>query len=140
MAMTHSEHSPEEAGRASAPELLSDAMTHATGMVRGELDLFRAEMQQSLNQAVAAIGMIATGAVLLLVSLNVFAAAFVVWLTEAGVGPGWSALIVGGVLAIIAVILVVAGKNKLKLVNLAPTRTVKNVQRDAETLKETRHG
>jgi uncharacterized membrane protein len=115
-------------------------MTHATGMVRGELDLFRAEMQRSLNQAVAAIGMIATGAVLLLVSLNVFAAAFVAWLTEAGVGPGWSALIVGGVLAIIAVILVITGKNKLKLVNLAPTRTVKNVQRDAATLKEARNG
>lgn len=139
MVNTPPDHSAANTGRASAPELLSDAMSHATGMMRGELDLFRAEMQQSLNQAIAAIGMIATGAVLLLVSLNVFAAAFVAWLTEAGVGPGWSALIVGGVLVIIAVILMISGKNKLKLVNLAPTRTIRNVQRDAETLKEVRN-
>lgn len=140
MAHTPPDHRTVHPERASAPELLSEAMNHATGMMRGELDLFRAEMQQSLNKAIAAIAMIATGAVLLLVSLNVFAAAFVAWLTESGVGPGWSALIVGGVLVIIAVILMISGKNKLKLVNLAPTRTVRNVQRDAETLKEVRNG
>lgn len=73
---------------------------------------------------------------LLLVSLNVLAAAFVAWLTEAGVGPGWSALNVGGALTIIVVILMISGKNELKLVKLAPTRTIQNVQRDAEALKE----
>ncbi|SFQ22229.1 phage holin family protein [Tranquillimonas alkanivorans] len=136
----HDDDPAEPRTRTSTPELLTDAMSHAASMVRGEMDLFRAEMQQSMNQAMAAVGMMITGLVLILVALNVFAAAFVAWLTQAGVGPGWSSIIVGGVLAILAVILLLVGKNKLKLVNLAPKRTAKNVQRDAHTVQEVRHG
>ncbi|SFP91561.1 phage holin family protein [Tranquillimonas alkanivorans] len=140
MAENRHDEPGEARARSSTPELLTEAMSHVTSMVRGEMDLFRAEMQQSMNQAMAAIGMMVAGVVLILVALNVFAAAFVAWLTQAGVGPGWSSVIVGGALAILALILLLTGKNKLKLVNLAPKRTAKNVQRDAHTVKEVSHG
>ena len=63
-------------------------------------------------------------------------AALVAALTEAGIAAGWSAVIVGVLLAIVAYVMVQKGTNDLKLSSLAPTRTAKNVKRDAATMKE----
>ena len=71
-----------------------------------------------------------------LTALNVLTAALVAALTEAGVPAGWSALIVGIALAIVAYFMVSKGTNDLKLSSLAPTRTAKNVKRDAQAVKE----
>ena len=49
---------------------------------------------------------------------------------------GWSALIVGVAFALIAYVMVNKGTNSLKLSSLAPTRTTKNVKRDAQAVKE----
>jgi hypothetical protein len=49
---------------------------------------------------------------------------------------GWAALIVGVLFAIIAFMLASKGMNDLKIKNIAPTRTAKNVRRDAEAVKE----
>ena len=115
--------------------LINEALGHVTALFRGELDLVRTEMQENLNKAMVAIGMIAGGLVLFLVALNVLAAALVTGLAELGIEAGWASLIVGGVLVILGIIMAVTGKNKLKLASLAPTRTAKNVQRDAHTVK-----
>lgn len=117
-----------EAAGTSTPGLVGDALSHVTSLVRGEMDLARAEIQENVNKAVAAIGMIVGALVLLLVALNVLAAALVAWLTETGLDAGWASLIVGGALALIAAIMAVSGKNKLKLASLAPTRTAKNAR------------
>lgn len=116
--------------------LLGDALQHIVGLLRGEFDLFRAEMDQNARKAGGAIGMLVAGVVILLVALNVLAAALVAAITRLGVAPGWSALIVGGSLAVIAAILVMAGKSRLKLASLAPTRTTRNMERDAEAVRE----
>lgn len=130
-----------EGARKGPMELVGDAFDHVTELIRKELDLFRAELQENTNKAFAAVGMIVAGVVLMLVALNVLAGAFVGWLTEAGIGPGWSALIVFGVLAVIALILIMSGRSSLKAASLAPSRTMKNVRRDANVLREeTTHG
>ena len=116
--------------------LLGDALQQVIALVRGELDLFRAEMDQNVKRAGAAIGMIVGGVVVLLVALNVLASALVVAITELGLDAGWSALIVGVVFALIAAFLAKKGINDLKLASLAPTRTTKNVSRDSETVKK----
>jgi Putative Actinobacterial Holin-X, holin superfamily III len=46
------------------------------------------------------------------------------------------ALIVGGVVAIIGLIMLQKGRRNLKPVNLAPRRTAASLQRDAEFVKE----
>ncbi|WP_306115539.1 MULTISPECIES: phage holin family protein [unclassified Roseovarius] len=119
-----------------AGELLSDAMSNVSGLVRSEVDLARAEISENMNRAGMAVGLIAGAAIIALVALNVLAAALVAALTEAGLDAGWSALIVGAVLAVTAFGLMSKGLDDLKLSNLAPTRTVKNVQRDAAAVKE----
>jgi hypothetical protein len=120
----------------SAGNLLTDAMSNVSGLVRSEVDLARAEISENITKAGVAIGLIAGAAIIALVALNVLAAALVAALTETGLDAGWSALIVGAVLGVIAFVLINKGTNDLKLSSLAPTRTVKNVQRDAAAVKE----
>ncbi|ETX28953.1 phage holin family protein [Roseivivax isoporae] len=116
--------------------LLSEALSYVMALMRGEIDLFRAEIDRNMKKAGAALGMILGGLVLLLVSLNVLAAALVNAIAKWGLGPGWAALLVGFVLLVIAGILVKSGQSTLKLASLAPTRTRRNVMRDAETMRK----
>ena len=120
----------------SAGNLLTDAMANVSGLVRSEVDLARAEISENVTKAGIAMGLIAGATIVALVALNVLSAALVAALTETGLDAGWSALIVGAALGIIAFVLINKGVNDLKLSSLAPTRTVKNVQRDAAAVKE----
>ncbi len=116
--------------------LAGEVLQRVVALLRGEVDLFRAEMDQNVRKAGAALGMIVAGVVILLVSLNVLASALVAAITELGLEAGWAALIVGVVLAIIAAILAKKGTSDLQLASLAPTRTTRNVERDSETVKK----
>lgn len=120
----------------SAGGLLSDALTHVSSLVRSEVDLARAEVNENVQSAGAAIGLILGAVVVALTALNVLTAALVAALTEAGIPAGWSALIVGVIFGIIAYVMLNKGTNDLKLSSLAPTRTAKNVKRDAQAVKE----
>ncbi len=120
----------------SAGGLLTDALSHVSALVRKEVDLARAELQENLHSTGAAVGMIVGAVVIVLTALNVLCAALVAALTEAGIPGPWSALIVGGALAAAAYILAKKGIDNLKLSSLAPTRTAENVKRDAQVVKE----
>ncbi|MFZ3585336.1 phage holin family protein [Loktanella sp. DJP18] len=117
--------------------LLSDALSHISSLVRNEVDLARAEVSENATKAAVAIGMLVGAVVVALAALNVLTAALVAALTNAGLDAGWAALIVGVVLAAIAFFMMTKGTNDLKATSLAPTRTAKNVKRDAEAIKET---
>ncbi|MAM39891.1 MAG: hypothetical protein CL949_15645 [Erythrobacter sp.] len=116
--------------------LLSDALSHVSSLVRSEVDLARAEVSENIKGAGVAIGMIVGAAILALTTLNVLSAALVAALTETGVPAAWSAIIVGLFFAIIAYVMARKGISDLKLTSLAPTRTAKNVKRDAQAVKE----
>ncbi|MFX0544445.1 phage holin family protein [Roseovarius sp. S1116L3] len=120
----------------STSDMLSDALTHVSSLVRKEVDLARAEVSENLNRAAVALGLIVGAVVVALTALNVLSAALVAALTEAGLDAGWSALIVGVVFAIIAFVMAGKGMNDLKLSSLAPSRTATNVKRDATAIKD----
>ena len=120
-----------------APNLLSEALTHVSNLVRKEVDLARTEVSENLSRAAMAIGLLVGAIVLALVALNTLAAALVAAIAELGLDAGWAALIVGGALALVALGMVSKGVKDLKLSSIAPTRAAKNVRRDAETVKET---
>ena len=120
----------------STGSILSDALTNVSSLVRNEVDLARAEVSENVTRAGVALGLIAASAIIALVALNVLVAALVAGLAEAGLDAGWAALIVGALLGVLAYVLLNKGTNDLKLSSLAPTRTVKNVQRDAAAVKE----
>ncbi len=115
--------------------LLSDAINQLTRLVRGEVALAKAEVAQNIRSAGLGIGLLVGAVVLVFVALNVLVFALVAALGEL-IGPGWSALIVGALILVVAAILAMRGLNALKPENLAPSRTVRNVQADAQTIKE----
>jgi amino acid transporter len=119
-----------------APGLVADALAHVSNLVRDEVNLARTEVSENLKSAGTAIGMIAAALVIAITALNVLSAALVAAITNMGLSAGWSALIVGVVFAVIAFALASKGMNDLKISNLAPTRTARNVRRDAEAVKE----
>jgi drug/metabolite transporter (DMT)-like permease len=117
-------------------ELFGDLTSSVSTLFRKEIELARAEASEKAGQAAVAAGSIAGGAILALAALIVLLQALVIALTELGLAPGWSALIVGGVVAIIAFALIYKGMNDLKASSLAPTRTVESLRRDAHMVKE----
>ena len=118
--------------------LLSDALAQVTRLVRGEVALAKAEVAQNLRSAVMGIVLLVGAVILAFVALNVLAGALVAAVSRIGdMGPGWAALIVGVVIAAVAALLAMRGVAALKPENLAPTRSLRNVQADAQTIKET---
>jgi drug/metabolite transporter (DMT)-like permease len=120
----------------SLKELFGDLTQSVTTLFRKEIELARAEISEKVSQAGVAAGAIAAGCVLALAALIVLLQALVIALSELGLAPALSALIVGGVVAIIAFALIYKGMNDLKASNLAPTRTVEALRRDAHMVKE----
>jgi len=120
----------------STPALMGDLIESVSQLVRKEIQLFRAEMGEKATKVMVAAGSILAAAVLAITALNVFAAAVVAALTNAGVSAAWSAVIVGGVLAVIAFVMASRGINNLKAGSLALERTVRAASRDATMVKE----
>ena len=124
----------------STPELVGQALSQTSTLIREEIKLARAELAKSATKAAMAVGLLVCAIVVSLVSLNVLAAALVAALTELGLAGGWAALIVGLSLAIAAFFMAQKGANDLKASNLAPTRAIDSVKRDAEAVKDAANG
>jgi drug/metabolite transporter (DMT)-like permease len=126
----------QQTDKRSVKELLGDLTQSVTTLFRKEIELARAETSEKISQAGVAAGAIAGGGILALAALIVLLQALVIALTELGLAPALAALIVGGVVAIVAFALIYKGINDLKASNLAPTRTVEALRRDAHMVKE----
>lgn len=122
-----------------APTLLVTAIRQFSQLMQDELALAKAELSRNVSRAGTGLAMIGVAALLALTALNVLAGALVAWLATTGMTAGTAALIVGGVLLILAVGLVLAGKSRLSAEALAPTRTAENVKSDINALKESTH-
>lgn len=135
----HGPHDPEAhrlAESRSTPALIGDLISHVTELFRKEIQLFRAEMNEKASQ-IASAGVMLAGALLLgIVGLIYLAGAAALGIVAAGLSPVWAVLIVGAVLALVALIMAMSGKNKLSASSLAPHRTVDSLSRDARLAKE----
>jgi hypothetical protein len=120
----------------SLKDLLSDLTHSITTLFRQEIQLARAETSEKITQVGVALGAIAGGAILAMAALIVLLQALVIGITEAGVPAGWSALIVGVVVAVIGFVLIQKGTSDLKAGNLAPSRTMESMKRDAHVARE----
>jgi Putative Actinobacterial Holin-X, holin superfamily III len=120
----------------SLKELLSDLTNSLTTLVRKEIQLARAETSEKVTQSMVAVGAIAAGGILALSALIVLLQALVIAIAEMGVPPALASLIVGLVVAVIAYVLIHKGTNDLKATNLAPSRTIDSLSRDAQVVKE----
>ncbi len=118
-------------------KLFADLPTLLVGLLRAELDSLKAEIVGKLKAAGIGIGLLLGAAVFVVFAVLVLLAAAVAGL--ATVLPVWAAaLIVGGVILLIAVILALIGLASLKRgLPPAPTDTIESVKLDVRTIKGT---
>ncbi len=120
----------------SIPQLFGDVVDQLSTLFRKEVQLVRAETSEKVRQARGAVVSMVIGGVILNTALVVLLGAAVVWLTYAGLELRWSILLVGAIAALIGYAFVQKGMSDLKASNLAPSRTMEQLQRDAYAARE----
>jgi uncharacterized membrane protein YqjE len=118
--------------RESFGELLGQLANNSAALVRDEIQLAKQEMSEKASVLRSAIFIVAIGALIALVAILALAAAAIIGLAHY-VGSGYSALIIGGTLAIIGGITGTVGLGQIKRISLTPKETI-------ETLERTRNG
>lgn len=121
------------AGDRSLGELISEVTGDLSTLMRQELELAKAELQQSASRAGKGAGMlggagIAGYFVLLFISIALW------WAIGAATGLGWAAVIVAVIWAVIGAVLFVVGRNSLKSVRGIP-KTADTVKKIPDALK-----
>jgi hypothetical protein len=117
------------------PKLLADVVNNFALLVRKETQLARVEMSEKIGDLALGIGLLVGGSVLLIPALVILLQAAVAGLVAAGVGSAWAALIVGGVALLIGFVLLGFGISRLKAARPIPTKTIGQIERDAEIAK-----
>jgi Putative Actinobacterial Holin-X, holin superfamily III len=120
-------------GDRSLGDLISEVTTDLSTLMRQELELAKAELQQSASRAGKGAGMLGGAAVagyfvLLFVSIALW------WAIGSATGLGWSAVIVAVIWGIIGAVLAVMGRNSLKSVKGLP-KTADTVKKIPDALK-----
>jgi Putative Actinobacterial Holin-X, holin superfamily III len=129
--MAWDRNDPEADAAGGVASVMSDVIASLGRLVQGELALARAEAAENVKAAGAGVAKVAVAAVVGLVGLNVLAGAAVAGLAHAGLGPAWAAVIIGGVLCAVSLVLAVSGKAALSLRRLWPDRTLRGLRQDA---------
>jgi len=140
MADTMSDRSqpiPQSAGRdASVPGLIKSLADDVTRLFSQEVALAKSEVSTALNH-------IKTGVLSLAIGLGVLFAGFIVLLFAAVaalslvVAQWLAALIVGGAVAIVGLILLMTAKKALNPEAMVPNRTIDSLKKDEEMVRRT---
>ena len=121
------------AGDRSLGELISEVTQDLSTLMRQELKLAKAELQQSAARAGKGAGMLG-GAAVAGYFVLLFASIALWWAIGAGTGLGWSAVIVAVIWGIIAAVLAAAGRRSLRSVRGLP-KTADTVKKIPDALK-----
>jgi hypothetical protein len=123
-------------GNQSIQNLVGDALRESSELAQKEFALFRTEITQNVRTLFIGLAMIVVAAIFAIAALLVLTQALVAWLATVVGSTALSALIVGGVLAIIAIGLGLYGRSSMSSSTLVPERTVRSVKRDTQVLTE----
>lgn len=116
-------------------DLFSELIDETRTLIRQEVALAKAEMQQKASQAGKSVAFMAVGGFIAYAGFLAIVAAAIIAL--AALIPWWlSALIVGIVVAIIGYALLRKGQNDLKELQVKPEQTVETLKENREWLKD----
>jgi len=116
--------------------LVGEALRESTDLAQKEFALFRSEMTQNVRTIFIGLALVVVAAIFAIAAIMLFTEALVDWLATVVNSEALAALIVGGVLAVIAIGLGLYGRHAMSSSSLAPQRTVRSLKRDAEVLSE----
>ena len=117
-------------------ELISDALTQLTALVRNEIQLARTEMSEKVSRASIGLGMVAASAALAIAVLVILLLAIAALIAQAGLTTGLALLLVAILGACLCAGLAWAGVQRLKAESLTPERTMEQLHRDKRAAKE----
>jgi uncharacterized membrane protein YqjE len=119
----------------SVPEILENIASNLTQLVQAEFRLAKSELKEGAEKVAGPGATLGAGMLLAFYGFGFLLLAVVYVLSL--VMAGWLAtLIVGGVLAVAAGILIGAGSAKLKWVNLTPDKTIRTLEEDVQWAKQ----
>ena len=120
--------SPNGATERTLGQLVADATHDISSIMRSELALAKAEMRADAKKAGLGAGMFAAAGTLVFLALILLLISAAYGLVAAGLAPWAAFLIVAGVLLVIGVILVLAGKRSIDSLQGKPERAIKSTQ------------
>jgi Putative Actinobacterial Holin-X, holin superfamily III len=116
--------------------LFGEAIRETSDLAQKEFALFRTEMSQSVRTVFLGLAMVVAAAVFAIAAVMLFTESLVEWLARVLESEALAALIVGGVMAAIAIGLGLYGRSAITRFSLTPQRTVRSIKRDTEVLSE----
>jgi hypothetical protein len=121
--------------RMSLRELVGGVAVDARDLVRGEVALARAEVEQKVDRITA--GVISLFGAMLLAYAGLIIVLMAAAEALARVIPDWAAsLVIGVIVLVIGTLLAVSARKALAPTGMIPDRTVRNVEADARVIKE----
>ena len=115
--------------------LLGDALSQFAKLFQNEVDLAKAELGEKVQQIGGAVGLIAAGAVLVIPAIVMALFALSAALIAGGLSQPVSYLISAIVAGVLAAVLFTVGMNRLDARNLAPRETLRQLEKDKNTVK-----
>jgi uncharacterized membrane protein YqjE len=116
--------------------LVGEALRESTDLAQKEFTLFRTEVSQNIRTLFIGLAMVVIAAIFAIAAVMLLTESLVEWLASVLDSEALAALIVGGVMAIIAIGLGLYGRHAMSTSSLAPQRTMRSLKRDAEVLSE----
>ncbi|WP_230533447.1 phage holin family protein [Microvirga roseola] len=116
--------------------LVGEALRESTDLAQKEFTLFRTEITQNVQTLFMGLAMVVVAAIFAIAAIILLTESLVEWLAAVVESEALAALIVGGVMALIAIGLGLYGRHAMSKSTLAPQRTVRSLKRDAEVLSE----
>ncbi len=117
-------------------DLFGEALRETSDLAQKEFALFRTEMSQSVRSVFLGLAMVVAAAVFAVAAVMLLTESLVEWLAGVLNSEALAALIVGGVMAVIAIGLGLYGRSAISRFSLTPERTVRSIKRDTEVLSE----
>jgi hypothetical protein len=115
--------------------LLGDVLSQFAKLFQNEVDLAKAELGEKVQQIGGAVSFIAAGAILVMPALVMALFALSAALIAAGWSPPVSYLTSAIIAAALAAVLLAMGINRLDARNLAPRETMRQLEKDKDTVK-----
>jgi len=116
--------------------LVGEALRESTDLAQKEFTLFRTEVTQNIKTLFMGLALVVVAAIFAIAAVMLLTESLVEWLATVVDSEALAALIVGGLLALIAVGLGLWGRSAMTSSSLTPQRTIRSLKRDAEVLSE----
>ena len=115
--------------------LMGEAFSQFSKLFQNEVDLAKAELGEKAQEAAVAACLIAGAAVLVIPAMIMALLALSAALVDQGVREPLAHLAAAAVAGALAALFIVMGMQKLKPEKLAPTETMRQLERDKEAVK-----